>query len=351
VRGFTPNRLGWLNYTLGAFSLETFVNLYPPAPFPDKSGDTHHYSTLYDRTVVGRISSTLRRIGGKYVHFVAQRFKYRTGLDATSEELVGLRTHDPGFESGFKQLLLDVLSGRVLLLVTDRFDESLLVVRGLLSLAQCDANHTYSPVTSNNSGCSNGDTNTSRAGANRSRPWCGNHTLNPPLNCTIPLSHLLYLRQKQQSISEPLSSSVTLKLQRMQPYDTLLYEAANKMLDHHISLLYGSNRSVVFNAELRWLKEELTQVSQYCALGGIPSASLSFTKTTDTDLSILHSSPSTVTHTMISPPAGGNNSSPASATATATSTIPNTPALCARLRRDNRDLVQQAWKKIAAQNV
>jgi hypothetical protein len=52
-------------------------------------------------------------------------------LDATSEELVGVSVTSPLFRDKFISLLNDISAGRVLLVVCDRFDESLLVLQAL----------------------------------------------------------------------------------------------------------------------------------------------------------------------------------------------------------------------------
>lgn len=62
------------------------------------------------------------------------QFKYRTGLDATSEELVGYPTTSMWFNSRFEELIKKVNERKIFLLVADRLDESLLVLGKLIGL-------------------------------------------------------------------------------------------------------------------------------------------------------------------------------------------------------------------------
>lgn len=67
-------------------------------------------------------------------------FKYRTGLDATSSELVGKGKKESLsfisfllYPKGFQEFLSDVLLQKIFLLVTERFDESLLIFSKLMN--------------------------------------------------------------------------------------------------------------------------------------------------------------------------------------------------------------------------
>jgi len=62
------------------------------------------------------------------------KFKYRTGLDATSEELVGYPKTSMWFKSKHDQLIKNIYERKIFILVADRLDESLLVLGKLVGL-------------------------------------------------------------------------------------------------------------------------------------------------------------------------------------------------------------------------
>lgn len=156
-----------------------------------------------------------------WLHFISggeprKLFKHRTGLDATAEELVGLPTDDPLFKGLYEQLLLDVASARVLLLVCDRFDESMLVLGKILGLSGMDS--------------------------------------------------LVYLKQKHQHSLEHLSDSSMRDLDSLQPFDRGVYNAACTMLDHYIAYFYGDHTgSSNFTADLIQYKGKLAAVERECS--------------------------------------------------------------------------------------
>lgn len=141
-------------------------------------------------------------------------FKHRTGLDATAEELVGLPADDTLFRGRYEQLLLDVAEARVLLLVCDRFDESMLVLGKILGLSGMDS--------------------------------------------------LVYLKQKHQHSLEHLSDSSMRDLDSLQPFDRGVYNAACTMLDLYISYFYGDHTGSNFNADLIQYKGKLAAVEREC---------------------------------------------------------------------------------------
>ena len=141
-------------------------------------------------------------------------FKHRTGLDATAEELVGLPADDPLFRGRYEQLLLDVAKARVLLLVCDRFDESMLVLGKILGLSGMDS--------------------------------------------------LVYLKQKHQHSLEHLSDSSMRDLDSLQPFDRGVYNAACTMLDLYISYFYGDHTGSNFTADLIRYKGKLAAVEREC---------------------------------------------------------------------------------------
>ena len=141
-------------------------------------------------------------------------FKHRTGLDATAEELVGLPADDPLFRGRYEQLLLDVASARVLLLVCDRFDESMLILGKILGLSGMDS--------------------------------------------------LVYLKQKHQHSLEQLSDSSMRDLDSLQPVDSGVYNAACTMLDLYIAYYYGDHTGSNFTADLNQYKGKLAAVEREC---------------------------------------------------------------------------------------
>ena len=289
-----------LSFAFGweGLSLEQFVHLHPV--------DCHTQDTTKGVPSVS-LQSLVHLAQSWYVQLIAQyMFKYRTGLDATAEELVGLRAQHRGFESRFGELLDKVLKGKVVLLVTDRFDESLLVLRRMLT-------HHAARNQSNT--------------ANATLPTLSTHstlTSNVSASATLeaymPLQQLLYLRQKKQDHSEPLSPAAAHKLHQIQPHDTTLYLAANTMLDRHIAALYGANKRL-FHAELAWLKTQLTRLEQVCSH---PSSAV-----------LGQDCSSTTTNTKID----------STSTKIADLSDYDLAARCEALRLDNRDLVQLAWAK------
>eukprot|EP01038_Epipyxis_sp_PR26KG_P008367 gene8367-11321_t len=147
-------------------------------------------------------------------------FKYRTNLDATSDELLGLdkRHNRKLFHKKFLDLIESVASGKIYLLVCDRFDESMLLLNSFLQL--------------NDS------------------------------------SVLLYLKKKVNgnfSSCEYISDdgrSMDVALASMQIYDNYLYALANHMLDQYI-VLYGTER---FRKELYEFKQSLSVVQNICRI-------------------------------------------------------------------------------------
>lgn len=76
-------------------------------------------------------------------------FKYRTGLDSVSEELMGLEESRSGSETGssFSLLLKKILTSQYYILVSDRFDESLLILGQFLGLEVSDLIYKKQKVT------------------------------------------------------------------------------------------------------------------------------------------------------------------------------------------------------------
>jgi hypothetical protein len=215
-----------------------------------------------DVLITSSATSWLDFLAAPLVQMVAGNLlKYRTGLDSTAEELVGLRAGDAAFPARFRALLDDVAGGRVLLLVCDRFEESLLVLDAVLRNSM--------PI------------GTDDASANAQQQ--------------LPYPQLAHLRQKQQGALEDMSERTAALLLQLQPYDTALFHAANTLLDHYVAHLYESDNGTRFARELQTLRRQSETLRQACA----------------------------------------ENS---------TTSTPALAAECALLRRDNKDLVQAAWR-------
>ena len=159
--------------------------------------------------------------------FQCYDFKYRTGLDATSGELVGLeaaKLAGAALHPKFERLLADVAAGRVLLLVADRFDQSLVV---LALLAE----------------------------------W--------------PLHQLLYLSKKVSSHNKSsphfsLSTQAAELADRVQPLDSALYTAATTMLERYTHCLGDG----LVRAETDRFRKALARLSTACARPAAGEAAL-----------------------------------------------------------------------------
>eukprot|EP00981_Chlorochromonas_danica_P001059 scaffold243_cov163-Ochromonas_danica.AAC.12 len=146
-------------------------------------------------------------------------WRFRTGLDATSEELTGLRVSSgKHFRSAFyKELVPMIASGKIFLVVCDRFEESIVILRKLLCYKS------YSNMTA---------------------LWD-------------------YFPQK---VNENISRSQLLeeeldRLDQAQPHDLLVYRLANYSLDRYISN-YGAS----FLDDLRHYRIEIQNTRARCAL-------------------------------------------------------------------------------------
>ena len=141
-------------------------------------------------------------------------FRYRSGLDATTEELTGIS----GFrsasrhqqEEAFSALVRRVQLGQLVLLVADRFDESLLVL-------------------------------------GKMQNW----------------SHrqLLYSRLKTQMKPE-IGADVEQRLRELQPWDSALFGLAKHGLDRHVASLFGSRES--FDEELLQFRQQVEETGKMC---------------------------------------------------------------------------------------
>ena len=143
--------------TLGGLALTDFISLFRC----DDCEDTPTSSSDQLQSPVNQLVSNHSHILSDHALRYAERLRYRTGLDATSTELIGLDALDhmhtggqllhrsvwtpsltsPSLSSNPRQsstaiiqlfvdkVILPMLQCRLLVLVSDRFDESLLVLR------------------------------------------------------------------------------------------------------------------------------------------------------------------------------------------------------------------------------
>lgn len=184
------------------------------------------------------------------------KFRYRTGLDATIEELIGLSKYHPSFEHKFNEFLKRLMTGKVILLIADRFDESVLILRQILS------SHIRVQAL-----------NCSEAAANK----CSNETLfHDP-----DFSDWFYFKQKVNSYDVDVSSNSSYSsndtmtttdmtisyneyLTDLQPYDAKLYDIANKVLDRYIDTYESLCRGCNFTKDLTKYQAQLRQFVQVC---------------------------------------------------------------------------------------
>lgn len=144
--------------------------------------------------------------------FYEMKLHYKSSLDATTKELLGeiplflFPWRRWRYEQQFQQLIQDITLSHLLLLVADRFDESLLVFSRLMQ-------------------------------------W------------NNKLIRLLYSQQKQSKKEFNISIQNTNleKLDIIQSYDSMLYELANRMLDRYIIILFNDLNE--FHIELKKLQQ------------------------------------------------------------------------------------------------
>lgn len=181
-----------------------------------KSGSAKLHMTL--EKFINKIDSD-----EKFLQSVRRSFVYRTGLDATTQELLDLPNFDNyhAVEEAFQALLDKVLDCKWFLLVTNRIDESLLVLA-------------------------------------RAMQW--------------PMSDILYLSlNENKANSVRLSAAQLAVLYRKQPLDAVLFEAANYMLDKHIAA-YGAK----FYEDLATYRTMKDNLRHFCGTYVASSSSLIF---------------------------------------------------------------------------
>ena len=141
---------------------------------------------------------------------LAKKFKYRTGLDATSQELTGSSVNQK-MSSEFTSLIDRVVDGQTFLLVTDRFDESLLVLSKIMGWSK---------------------------------------------------EQLLYSKLKTATKLEIVSEMELKKLDELQPYDLALWNLANFRLDQYIQQEFNDEKT--FRQQLKDFQELNAEMDVAC---------------------------------------------------------------------------------------
>ncbi len=143
-----------------------------------------------------------------------KQWKFRTGLDSTSQELVGMSRYSRDFAALFHSLLDEITHLKLFLLVNERFEESLLVLRWLLH-------------------------------------WETNDSL-------------FFLPRKVQNYHRITNETFLRVLDDLQPFDSKLYEAANHALDQYIEIMKSQRRNSNFTKEVETLRIQLHSLPRIC---------------------------------------------------------------------------------------
>lgn len=138
-------------------------------------------------------------------------FKYRTGLDITSEEIIGFsKFKHTQFNNEFYHLIEKMFNNKVFLLVSERFDESLIILKKIMNWSDYNS--------------------------------------------------ILYFNKKVTINPENITDQALSNLDLIQPYDSVLYYYANYLLDKYI-ISYGK---LQFDNDLRYFKKELVIIKKLC---------------------------------------------------------------------------------------
>ena len=129
-------------------------------------------------------------VEGKDASMAFAKFKYRSGLDATTEELIGTYSSRTEFLHKFNDTLKRIHSGEQFFLVADRMDESLVVL-------------------------------------SRELGWD-----------LVDVSYHILKKRPEENDEDKLTDSELHDLDHLQPFDSALFEAANHALDKRIDF-YG----------------------------------------------------------------------------------------------------------------
>jgi len=176
-------------------------------------------------------------------------FNYRTGLDSTFQELSGLSSESHSIELRIqyvKQLVHLMMEQKLFLFVCERFDESILIARRLLGLVNLGDSKDLRNLLFNNDS------------------MCHNQRIS---------NLMLYFHQKKQSHTAIHSSTksdddkdVMATLDRLQPFDSALYYAANVLLDRYISLynVATPKNTSAYLKDLHHYREQLRVTHMHC---------------------------------------------------------------------------------------
>jgi hypothetical protein len=160
-------------------------------------------------------------------------FHYRTGLDATTEEMVGVggfkHLLDRKRQEIFQELVSDILQGKVILLVADRFPESLYLLSKIMGW-HSRADVLYSELKSSR-------------------------------KSVLPLKRNSVNGNKESPFSTyaALTDETAEQLDFIQPYDSALWQLANRLLDEALAAYQDDNRNKGIN-EIRDAYEVMKSV-------------------------------------------------------------------------------------------
>eukprot|EP00596_Hydrurales_sp_CCMP1899_P006222 CAMPEP_0119044736 /NCGR_PEP_ID=MMETSP1177-20130426/34071_1 /TAXON_ID=2985 /ORGANISM="Ochromonas sp, Strain CCMP1899" /LENGTH=222 /DNA_ID=CAMNT_0007015323 /DNA_START=619 /DNA_END=1287 /DNA_ORIENTATION=- len=207
-----------------------------------------------------------------------------------AEELIGLEMNSRSSskaDNPFSLLLKKVLTSEYYILVSDRFDESLLILGQFLGLEVSDLVYKKQKVT--------------------------------------PIEQLISLSEAQREV-----------LMRHQPLDSALYKASNNMLDFYISRYPGG--LTAFKKNLVALRYNLIQMERICE--GVKIENVS-------NNSMLHNSSSNNWDSSKPHQNGTNSSKPHQIITNSNQTSDlKTRLFCNSLQRDNDEAVRYEWQKI-----
>jgi len=143
-----------------------------------------------------------------------KQWRFRTGLDSSVQELVGISKISKDFQADFRHLLYQVINLELFVLVNERFEESLLIMQWLLKLDGHDET------------C-----------------W--------------------FLPRKVQNYDRISNDTVLQALDAIQPHDLALYRAANLALDRMI-VIVQKETNWHFPSEVQRLRQQLHSLSLAC---------------------------------------------------------------------------------------
>jgi sRNA-binding regulator protein Hfq len=182
--------------------------------------------------------------------FLTQPGNFRCGMDATSQELVGLELEKSElsvFVSRYSKIMSKVTSFSWFLMVTERLDESLLILHHLMQWNR-PSNFTISTAT-HFSFVFSATANTGKDSFN--------------------FSAMYYLPQKVQNythLNPSKDADLLHALDYIQPYDFHLYRAANDILNQLIDKYNVHFKNPHrFQRDLVKFRRELTAVQKHCA--------------------------------------------------------------------------------------